>query len=93
MSCSRSGKYRSAMGTYKENYYIFLCILVYKKFSNNLSVQITKEYYGIFNASGVMPKRVLKRFMISPQAALQPGTPLTAAHFKPGEVVDIRAKT
>ncbi|XP_050464579.1 39S ribosomal protein L3, mitochondrial [Cataglyphis hispanica] len=54
---------------------------------------ITKEYYGIFNASGVMPKRILKRFMISPEAALQPGTPLTVAHFKPGEVIDIRAKT
>lgn len=63
------------------------------KFNNNLSVQITKEYYGIFNDTGVMPKRILKRFIISPEAALQPGTPLTVAHFKPGEIVDIRAKT
>lgn len=55
--------------------------------------KITKEYYGIFNNSGVMPKRILKRFFISPEAALQPGTPLTVAHFKPGEIVDIRAKT
>ncbi|XP_072743676.1 large ribosomal subunit protein uL3m [Anoplolepis gracilipes] len=54
---------------------------------------ITKEYYGLFNDTGVMPKRVLRRFMISPEAALQPGTPLTVAHFKPGEIVDIRAKT
>lgn len=40
-----------------------------------------------------MPKRILKRFMISPEAALQPGTPLFAAHFKIGDVVDIRGKT
>lgn len=55
--------------------------------------KITKEYYGIFNNAGVMPKRILRRFIISPEAALQPGTPLTVAHFKPGEIVDIRAKT
>ncbi|CAL1684807.1 unnamed protein product [Lasius platythorax] len=55
--------------------------------------KITKEYYGLFNDTGVMPKRILKRFIISPEAALQPGTPLTVAHFKPGEIVDIRAKT
>ncbi|XP_011865764.1 PREDICTED: 39S ribosomal protein L3, mitochondrial [Vollenhovia emeryi] len=54
---------------------------------------VTKEYYGLFNDTGVMPKRVLRRFIISPQAALQPGTPLFATHFKPGEIVDIRGKT
>ncbi|XP_077267535.1 mitochondrial ribosomal protein L3 [Temnothorax americanus] len=62
--------------------------------AENIDPQIiTKEYYGIFNDAGVMPKRVLRRFIISPEAALQPGTPLFATHFKPGEVVDIRAKT
>lgn len=40
-----------------------------------------------------MPKRIIMRFMISPEAALQPGTPLYAAHFRPGDVIDIRAKT
>ncbi|XP_032678492.1 39S ribosomal protein L3, mitochondrial [Odontomachus brunneus] len=54
---------------------------------------VTKEYSGIFKDSGVMPKRILRRFIISPQAALQPGTPLFVSHFKPGEVVDIRGKT
>ncbi|XP_066597575.1 large ribosomal subunit protein uL3m [Prorops nasuta] len=53
----------------------------------------TKEYCNIFEASGVMPTRELHRFSISPNAALQPGTALTAAHYKPGEVVDIRGKT
>lgn len=33
------------------------------------------------------------RFVVSPNAALQPGTPLCAAHFKPGEFIDIRGKT
>ncbi|XP_012259407.2 39S ribosomal protein L3, mitochondrial [Athalia rosae] len=55
--------------------------------------KFTKEYCGLFNNSGVMPKRVLTRFLVTPDAALQPGTPLYAAHFKPGEVVDIRGVT
>lgn len=54
---------------------------------------ITKEYSGIFNANGVLPKRHLMRFLISPNAALQPGTPLSATHFNPGEFIDIRGKT
>ncbi|KAL0118596.1 hypothetical protein PUN28_009341 [Cardiocondyla obscurior] len=54
---------------------------------------ITKEYYGIFNDTGVQPKRILRRFIVSREAALQPGTPLFATHFKPGEIVDIRGKT
>ncbi|XP_006609533.1 39S ribosomal protein L3, mitochondrial [Apis dorsata] len=54
---------------------------------------LTKEYYGIFNSVGVTPKKVLMRFTISPNAVLQPGTPLNATHFKPGEFIDIRGKT
>lgn len=62
--------------------------------AENIDPQLlTKEYYGIFTEAGVMPKRILRRFMITPEAALQPGTPLFAAHFKPGEVVDIYGKT
>nr|XP_050853841.1 39S ribosomal protein L3, mitochondrial isoform X1 [Vespula vulgaris]XP_050853850.1 39S ribosomal protein L3, mitochondrial isoform X1 [Vespula vulgaris] len=52
-----------------------------------------KEYCKLFEDSGVMPKRIIMRFMVSPEAALQPGTPLYASHFKPGEIIDIRAKT
>lgn len=54
---------------------------------------VTKQYCGLFSNAGVMPKRLLCRFAVSPDAALQPGTPLMASHFQPGEVVDIRAKT
>ncbi|KAK0082156.1 hypothetical protein PV325_010999 [Microctonus aethiopoides] len=53
----------------------------------------TKQYCGLFTNAGVMPKRLLCRFAVSPDGALQPGTPLYAAHFKPGDVVDIRGKT
>ncbi|KAL7304021.1 hypothetical protein TKK_0003491 [Trichogramma kaykai] len=53
----------------------------------------TKEYCGLFEESGVMPKRLLARFHVSPEAALQPGTPLLASHFKVGQYVDIRGKT
>lgn len=53
----------------------------------------TKEYNGLFSAAGVMPKKLLTRFPIHPAAAIQPGTPLYAAHFKVGDVVDITGKT
>lgn len=64
----------------------YLCL--WKKF-----FQFTKEYCGLFSEAGVMPKRRLARFQISPEAALQPGTPLVAAHFRPGEYVDVRGRT
>ncbi|RZF41065.1 hypothetical protein LSTR_LSTR002697 [Laodelphax striatellus] len=53
----------------------------------------TKQYTGLFNEAGLMPKRVLGRFHVSPEAAIQPGTPLYATHYRPGDVVDVRAKT
>ncbi|KOC64548.1 39S ribosomal protein L3, mitochondrial [Habropoda laboriosa] len=55
--------------------------------------KLTKEYFGIFSKAGVTPKKILMRFVVSPNAALQPGTSLSAAHFKPGEFLDIRGKT
>ncbi|XP_049814577.1 39S ribosomal protein L3, mitochondrial [Schistocerca nitens] len=53
----------------------------------------TKEYCGLFKDSGVMPKKTLGRFMVSPEAVIQPGTPLYASHFRVGDVVDVRGKT
>lgn len=62
--------------------------------SENINPQlITKEYYGVFKPTGVPPKRLICRFTVSPDAALEPGTPLFASHFKPGEVLDIKGKT
>ncbi|XP_015113943.1 39S ribosomal protein L3, mitochondrial [Diachasma alloeum] len=55
--------------------------------------KFTKQYCGLFTEAGVMPKRLLCRFMVTPNAALQPGTPLMASHYRAGDFVDIRAKT
>lgn len=54
---------------------------------------LTKDYCGLFKDSGVMPKKVLSRFIVSPTAALLPGTPLNVSHFRPGDYVDVRGKT
>lgn len=53
----------------------------------------TKQYCGLFYREGMMPKKYLGRFMVSPEAALQPGTPLLASHFRPGDFIDVRGKT
>ncbi|KAB7496818.1 39S ribosomal protein L3, mitochondrial [Armadillidium nasatum] len=50
--------------------------------------QFTKEYFNLFQEAGVMPKRRLTKFLITPNAKLPPGFPLYAAHFRPGDVVD-----
>lgn len=53
----------------------------------------TKEYCGLFKHAGVMPKKILARFFISPEAVLPPGTPLSVLHFQVGNFVDVRGKT
>nr|XP_023021584.1 39S ribosomal protein L3, mitochondrial [Leptinotarsa decemlineata] len=55
--------------------------------------QFTKEYCGLFRDSGVIPKKVLARFFVSPDAALPLGTLINAMHFQVGNVVDVRGKT
>lgn len=54
---------------------------------------LTKEYCGLFKDSGVMPKKILARFIVSPSSALQPGTPLNVNHYRVGDHVDVRGKT
>jgi len=54
---------------------------------------LTKDYCGLFKDSGVMPKKVLTRFVVSPVAAIPPGTPINASHFRVGDYVDVRGKT
>ena len=51
------------------------------------------SYLDLFKESGVPPKRKLTRFLVTPNAAVQPGTPLMAAHFRPGDFVNVQAKT
>jgi len=53
----------------------------------------TKGYCGLFTDSGVMPKRHLAKFPVTDNGVIQPGTPLTAAHFTPGQFVDVYGRT
>lgn len=53
----------------------------------------TKDYCGLFTESGVMPKRHLARFPVTENALIQPGTPLSVAHFTPGQFVDVYGRT
>ncbi|XP_035904072.1 39S ribosomal protein L3, mitochondrial [Anopheles stephensi] len=53
----------------------------------------TKEYAGLFQDSGVLPKKHLCRFIVSPEAQLPAGTALTVSHFRVGDYVDVRGKT
>lgn len=54
---------------------------------------LTKEYCGLFKDSGVMPKKNLARFLVTPDAAINPGTRLDVTHFRVGDTIDVRGKT
>lgn len=53
----------------------------------------TPQYLDLFKNCGVPPKRKLTKFMITENAACQPGTPLYANHYRVGDYVDVGAKT
>lgn len=55
--------------------------------------KFTREYCGLFKESGVIPKRLVGRFFVSPDATIPLGTLLNVMHFQVGNVVDIRGKT
>lgn len=55
--------------------------------------EVTKEFYSMFSESGILPKKKVTKFYISPEAKLAPGTPLYASHFQPGNYVDIAGVT
>ncbi|KAM9187363.1 large ribosomal subunit protein uL3m isoform 1-T1 [Dugong dugon] len=42
---------------------------------------------------GLPPKQKIKIFHVTDNAVIKPGTPLHAAHFRPGQYVDVTAKT
>ena len=48
---------------------------------------------GHLSRAGLGPKRVIKEFRVTPDAMLPIGTQLSAAHFVPGQDVDVRAIT
>uniref|UniRef100_A0A8B9JF14 Large ribosomal subunit protein uL3m n=1 Tax=Astyanax mexicanus TaxID=7994 RepID=A0A8B9JF14_ASTMX len=51
------------------------------------------ETLEIFRNAGVPPKQKLTTFRVTDNAVIKPGTPLYAAHFRPGQYVDVTAKT
>ncbi|KAH8873692.1 39S ribosomal protein L3, mitochondrial [Schistosoma japonicum] len=56
-------------------------------------IEFTPEWCGLFKEAGVPPKRKISRFLVSPDAALKPGTPLSVHHFRVGDYLDITART
>merc|ERR1712126_615831 len=40
-----------------------------------------------------MPKKLMARFPVSSNALVQPGTPLYASHFSPGQFIDVKGKS
>lgn len=67
------------------------CLVVGAEATN--PVKFTKMYCNLFAEAGVMPKKRLARFIVTPDAALPPGTPLSAGHFVVGQAVDVYGKT
>nr|CAG4647105.1 EOG090X07HN [Megafenestra aurita]SVE92435.1 EOG090X07HN [Megafenestra aurita] len=55
--------------------------------------KFSKQYCNLFADVGLMPKKRLSRFIITPDAAIPPGTPLYASHFVVGQAVDVYGKT
>jgi large subunit ribosomal protein L3 len=55
--------------------------------------RFTAAYCGLFKEAGVQPKAKLTRMLVTDDARLQPGTPLNAMHFRPGDIVDVYGKT
>uniref|UniRef100_A0A5S6Q7Q0 Large ribosomal subunit protein uL3m n=1 Tax=Trichuris muris TaxID=70415 RepID=A0A5S6Q7Q0_TRIMR len=53
----------------------------------------TAAYRGLFLKAGVLPKRKLASFAVTPNAAVAPGTRLYANHFLVGQYVDIWGHT
>ncbi|XP_076157160.1 large ribosomal subunit protein uL3m [Alosa pseudoharengus] len=55
--------------------------------------QRSEESLELFRNAGVPPKQKVSTFRVTENAILKPGTPLYAAHFRPGQYVDVTAKT
>ncbi|MEQ2202397.1 hypothetical protein XENOCAPTIV_027904 [Xenoophorus captivus] len=53
----------------------------------------TEKKMEMFRNAGVPPKQKVTIFKVSDNAIIKPGTPLYAAHFRPGQYVDVTAKS
>lgn len=84
-------EFNPTMRLHLKNYKGWACMLIGSESID--PNKVTSPYAGLFKGSGVMPKKNLSRFIISPQAAILPGTELNVTHFRVGDVVDVRGKT
>ncbi|CAG9464686.1 unnamed protein product [Pedinophyceae sp. YPF-701] len=55
--------------------------------------QIHKRQRGQFVAKGIPIKRHVSEFQVTEDALLPVGTPVTAAHFRPGQFIDVQGTT
>ncbi|KAL3308307.1 54S ribosomal protein L3, partial [Cichlidogyrus casuarinus] len=55
--------------------------------------EYSPKWNAIFEKHGLPTKRKVGRFLVSPDAALMPGTCLKMNHFRLGDCVDITART
>ncbi|KAH8980944.1 mitochondrial 50S ribosomal protein L3 [Lactarius hatsudake] len=53
----------------------------------------TRQMIGHFKKAGVPPKRIVKEFPVTADAHVPVGTTLSAAHFVPGQFVDVVANS
>ncbi|CAJ1083972.1 S ribosomal protein L3%2C mitochondrial [Xyrichtys novacula] len=53
----------------------------------------SEENMEMCREAGVPPKQKVTTFKVSDNAIIKPGTPLYAAHFRPGQYVDVTAKS
>jgi len=51
--------------------------------------RVNKTTAGHARKAGVLPKRYLSEFRVTPDALLQPGTQINATHFVAGQLVDV----
>mmetsp|Transcript_33066 Transcript_33066/g.92596 ORF Transcript_33066/g.92596 Transcript_33066/m.92596 type:complete len:370 (+) Transcript_33066:51-1160(+) len=54
---------------------------------------VTRAMQGHFRKAGTPLLRRLSEFPVTPEAAMAPGTVMTARHFLPGQYIDVQGKT
>ncbi|CAK6949559.1 S ribosomal protein L3%2C mitochondrial [Scomber scombrus] len=55
--------------------------------------QRSEKQLEMFRNAGVPPKQKVTVFKVTDNALIKPGTPIYAAHFRPGQYVDVTAKS
>ncbi|XP_053570273.1 39S ribosomal protein L3, mitochondrial isoform X2 [Bombina bombina] len=53
----------------------------------------SESVMAFYSEAAVPPKQKISIFKVSDDAIIKPGTPLYAAHFRPGQYVDVTAKS